>query len=481
MMKLKQKTISGLTWSFTESLVGQGTSFIVGIILARILSPKEFGLIGMLTIFVAISQSFANGGFSQALVRKQDCTSKDYSTVFYYNVFIGLLFYVILYASSRSISDFFQEPILVDIIRVSGLVLVINSFSIIQSTILTKNIDFKLQTKISFISSLISGLLSIYLALTGFGVWSLVALSLAKSIVNTFLLWLMQEWRPIWCFSKESFKVLFSFGHKLLISGLIDTIFSNFYYLIIGKFHSSVELGYYTKADQIRSLPSANLQGIIGRVSFPVLSSIQHDLPRLKEAYQKMIRSSMLFTFVLMLGLMAIAKPLVVVLIGDKWEPSVIYLQLLCLVGMFYPLHALNLNILQVLGRSDLFLRLEIIKKLLVIPVLFVGIVFGIKSMIAGMLINTIIAFYLNSFWSGRLIGYSFKSQVIDILPSFLLGAGTCILLFIEVFFIPIAPLYLLLLQLGSGILIVALICEGMQMKEYLYLKTIVVEQIRKY
>ena len=280
---LKQKTISGLIWSFIDSIAGQGISFIVGIILARLLSPKEFGLIGMLTIFIAISQSFIDSGFRQALIRKQDCTQTDYSTVFYFNIAVGVAFYILLFAFANSISNFFHEPVLKELIKVLGLALIINSFTMIQSTLLTKRIDFKLQAKISIIASLISGIISIYMAYTGLGVWSLVALTLIKYATNSILLWYWNKWKPALLFSKKSFKELFSFGSNLLVSGLIDTIYRNIYYVIIGKYFTAVELGYYTRAEQFQSLPSANLQGIIGRVSYPVLSTLQHDLPKLKE------------------------------------------------------------------------------------------------------------------------------------------------------------------------------------------------------
>jgi O-antigen/teichoic acid export membrane protein len=477
-MSLKQKTVSGLLWSFIDSIAGQGITFIVGIILARILSPKEFGLIGMLAIFIAISQSFIDSGFRQALIRKQDCTEKDYSTVFYFNIAVGLLSYLLLYGSSNYIANFFNEPILKELIIVLALGLVINSFSIIQSTLLMKIINFKLQAKISVIASIFSGIISIYMAYTEWGVWSLVALTLSRYTITSLLLWFWSKWKPIWYFSKKSFKELFSFGSKLLISGLIDTIYRNVYFLVIGKYFSAVELGYYTQADQFQSLPSTNLQGIIGRVSYPVLTTIQDDIPRLKEAYKKIIKSTMLITFVLMFGMAAIARPMILTLIGDKWEPCVIYLQMLCFVGMFYPLHALNLNMLQVQGRSDLFLRLEIIKKALAVPIIIIGVIWGIKTMILGLLSSTLIAYYLNSYWSGRLIGYSFMEQVKDITPSFLLASIMSSIVFAEGLFIQLPSLPLLSIQLITGALLTFCLCEIFHFKDYLYIKEIVKEKM---
>jgi len=476
-MSLKQKTISGLTWSFIDNFANLGISFIVGIILARILSPKEFGLIGMFSIFIAISQSFIDSGFSQALIRKQNCTQKDYSTVFYFNIVVGCAFYFILFTCAESIGKFFNEPILKGIIRVIGLGLVINSFTIVQSALLAKRINFKLQAKISVISSIISGIISIYMAYTGCGVWSLVASALIRYTITSLLLWFWSNWKPIWCFSTTSFKELFSFGGRLLLSGLIDTTYRNVYYLVIGKYYTAVELGYYTRADQFQSLPSSNLQTIIGRVSYPVLLTIQEDIPKLKEAYKKIIRSTMLITFILMLGMAAIARPMILTLIGEKWEPCVIYLQMLCFIGMFYPLHALNLNMLQVRGRSDLFLRLEIIKKTLAIPIIVIGVIWGIKSMLLGLMSLTLVAYYLNSYWSGRLIGYSFIEQIKDILPSFLLAIIMSTIVFAEGYFFSLPPLPVLFIQLITGATLTIALCEGFHFKDYLYIKEIVIEK----
>jgi len=475
---LKQKAVSGLSWSFIDNISQKGITFIIGIILARLLLPSEFGLIGMITIFIAISSSFINSGFSAALIRKNDCTDKDYSTVFYFNLTVGVIFYWILFFSSSAISRFFNEPQLFPIIRILAVVLIIDSFTIIQRTILTKRINFKLQTKISVIASSISGVIAILMAFRGFGVWSLVAKQICHQAINSFLLWFWNRWKPLLVFSKKSFKELFSFGSKLLISGLIDTVYRNVYYLVIGKFFSAQELGFYTRADSFKNLPSQNINSVIGRVSYPVLSTLQGDIPRLKNNYQRLIRSTMFITFILMLGMAAVAEPMILALIGEKWRPSIIYLQMLCFVGMFYPLHSLNLNMLQVQGRSDLFLKLEIIKKALAVPVILIGIIWGIKIMIAGMFVNTIFAYYLNSYWSGRFIGYSITQQIKDILPSFILALSISILVFGLGYFLSLNPWITLLIQVLSGATLTILICELMKFRDYLYLKGIILEEV---
>lgn len=478
MMSLKQKTVKGLSWSLIDQISNQGLTFIVSIILARILDPQEFGLIGSITIFIAISESFINSGFTNALIRKKDCTDTDYSTIFYFNLIVGLFFFGILFVSAPIISSFFEEVELTKIIRVLAFILIIDSLTIIQRTILVKQINFKLQTRISIIASTVSGTLALIIAFQGFGVWSLVVQQLSRQALFSFFLWLWNKWRPKLIFSWLSFKSLFGFGSKLLISGLIDTIYKNIYYLIIAKFFSTQELGYYTRAQQFKNLPSQNLNTIISRVSYPVLSSIQDDKVRLKLNYQRLIRSTMFITFILMLGMAAVAEPMIITLIGEKWRPSIIYLQMLCFVGMMYPLHALNLNMLQVSGRSDLFLRLEIIKKLLAIPTILIGIYWGIKVMIVGMIVNSIISYYLNSYWSGKFVEYSIKEQVADIMPSFLLALIMSVSVFLIGIILPFLPIWKLLLQISFGTIFIFSVCERFKQKDYLYIKSIVKEQL---
>ena len=477
-MSLKQKTITGLLWSSVEGVSAQGIQFIFGIILARILSPKEFGLIGMVAVFIAVSESFINSGFSSALIRKKHCTQADYSTVFYFNLLAGFIFLCVLLLSAPVISNFFNEPELKAIIRVLAFVLIIDSASMIQRTILTKRIDFKLQTRISVIASTGAGIVGVTLAYNGLGVWSLVIQTLTRQFLHSFFLWLWNKWRPVLVFSKKSFTELFGFGSKLLLSGLIDTVYRNVYHLIIGKYFSAIDLGYYTRAVQFRDLPSKNITNIMTRVSYPVLSQMQDDPVFLKAAYKKMIRSTMLVMFIVMLGLASVAEPLVISLIGEKWRQSVVYLQLLCFSAMLYPLHAINLTMLNVQGRSDLFLRLEIIKKLMAVPAIIIGIYFGIKIMIAGIIFNSFISYYINSYWSGRLINYSFKEQIKDVAPSFLLAAGVASIVFILGHFLNTSYLVKLILQVFTGIVLFIGVCELGRISDYMYLKQIVLENV---
>jgi teichuronic acid exporter len=480
MSSLKNKTVSGLFWSFIDNFSKLGLTFVIGIILARLLGPREFGLIGMITIFIALSQSLVDSGFTQALIRKKDCSQADYSTVFYFNFFVGIILYTVLFFSAGAISHFFDEPQLLLIVQVVGLSIIVNAFTVVQRARLTKAINFKLQTKISIIASLSSGIIGIMMAYKGCGVWSLVFKTLLGFAITSLLLWIWNKWKPSFIFSRNSFKEMFSFGYKLLISGLIDTAYQNIYLLIIGKYFSAAELGFYTRADQFNNLPSKNITGVIQRVSYPILAEMQDDIPRLKTAYRKIIKSTMLITFVSMIILAAVAKPLVLSLIGEKWLPSVIYLQLLSFGGIFYPLHAINLNMLNVQGRSDLFLKLEIIKKILAIPVIVIGVLLGIKVMIVGMIIISIISFFLNSYYSGQHIGYSSMQQLKDILPSFILAIFIGSITYLIGAFLILPNYLILIIQLIAGGGFFILITELFKMQDYLFVKEIFLDKVLK-
>jgi len=480
-MTLKEKAISGITWSFIDNFACYAVQFIIGIVLARLLSPREFGLVGMLTLFFALSQSFIVSGFSQALIRKQNVTNTDYSTVFYFNFVVAAICYLVLFLGAGWISMFFNEPLLKSLVQVLGLTLIIDSASIIHRTILSKRIDFKLQAKISVIVVTASGLIGIIMAYFGYGVWSLVIRSIMMASLTSILLWSWNNWKPMLVFSIMSFKDLFSFGSKLLISSLLENIFKNIYFLVIGKCFSAAELGYYTKANQFQSLPSQNISGVIERVSYPVLSSIKEDNDKFKLVFKNLLKSTMLVTFILMLGMAASAKSLILTLIGEKWQPSVIYLQLLCFSGMFYPLHALNLNILNVQGRSDFFLRLEIIKKIITIPTIVIGVLWGIKVMLYSIIASNIIGYYLNSYWSGQLAGYSFIQQIKDIFPTFFLATAISSIIFLEGFLCESVPIFLLLvIQILTGIFLTFALCEWFQLYEYIHIKEIVKEKVKK-
>lgn len=475
---VKEKTVSGMIWSLADQFAHQGITFVTGIILARLLSPQEFGLVGMTAIFIALSQVFIHSGFSHALIRKKDCTNDDYSTVFYFNLAVSLLFYLILFFSAGAIGRFFDEPKLKLIIQVLGAGLFMNALAMVQQTRIMKNIQFKLLTKINVTAAIVSGIIAIILALRGYGVWSLIIKTLAGHLIICSMLWILSDWKPSKRFNKRAFKGLFSFGSKLLLVDVMETIYQNIYLLIIGKYFSSADLGYYTRAEKFKNLPSLKITRVIQKVSFPVLASIQDDVPRMKTAYRKLIKATGFITFTGMIVLAATAEPLIRVLLGEQWLPAVIYLQLLCFVGMLYPLQVINLNMLKVQGRSSVFLRIEIGKKLLAVPVILTGIFFGIQNMILAMIGHAIIAYFIDSAFSGKNIGYPSRMQLVDVLPSILVAAATGFIVYSIPFIFTLHYAIVLILQLFmAGIMSVGL-SETFRVDAYLLIKQTVKEKL---
>ena len=476
---LKNKAVKGVGWSFADSLLGQGVSFLVSLVLARLLTPDDYGLLAYLTILIAVSGSFVDSGFSSALIRKQDARDEDYNTTFTINLCVSLSLVGLLFIYAPAIADFFERAELISLIRVMSWIVVINALSIIQLTRLRKNVDFKTQTKASFISSITSGVVGITMAFYGCGGWSLVGQQLSRQTLYTVLLWSYTKWYPKLQVSVQSFKELFDFGWKLLASGLIDTVWREIYQVVIGKCYSPATLGHYTRANQFGSIFSSNLNGVVQRVSYPVLSEMQGDKERLKLGYKRIIKVTMLVTFVLMLGLAAIAEPMVLTLIGEHWLPCVPMLQIICFNMMLYPLHSLNLNMLQVQGMSDIFLKLEIIKKIVAVGPLLLGIFVGIYWMLIGSVLTGFFAYYLNSYYSGLFLKYSIKEQVKDILPSFRVAIAMAVPVF-AMSFIPISSFILLPLQILVGVTITVGICEVVKLPEYLEIKGIAMPLINK-
>ncbi len=419
---LRGKTLKGMIWSFAENFSLQGIQFIIGILLARVLSPSDYGMVGMLAIFTAVSQTLINSGFSTALVRKNNRTQTDLSTTFYFNIVVGFVLYFVLFFSGQLIADFYNTPLLSDLIKVSAISLILNSLCIVQQALFTIKMDFKTQAKISVIGALVTGVGGIAMAYSGYGVWSIVWPGVFGGAVRCILLWVWGKWRPTWEYSWKSFKGLFGFGSKLLASGLIDTIYNNIYPIIIGKKFSAADLGQYTRADGYANLPATTVTGVLGRVTFPLLCQIQDDDARLQSTYRQLIKLSAYVVFPIMVGLAALAKPLIIFMITAKWAECVPYLQILCFSLMWYPIHALNLNLLQVKGRSDLFLRLEVIKKILGVSVLVIAIPFGIIWMCIGRIFTSLICLAINTYYTGRLINVGFFKQMGDLLPILILS-----------------------------------------------------------
>lgn len=411
---LKQKAVKGIFWSAVDRFSSQGIQFVFSILIARLLVPSDYGVIAMLGIFIAVSHTFIDSGFSTALVRKIDRTETDFSTVFYFNVAVAVFIYILLWFAAPYIADFYDIPILKEVTRVISLNLIISALSAIHRSKLSINIDFKSQAQISLLGTVATGIVGLSMAYNGFGVWALVVQSVTSSLLGTILFWIYVRWIPSRVFSWKSFKELFSFGSKLLASGLLDTIYNNIYTIVIGKMFSSASLGVYSRAGSLAQYPSSNLTSVLQGVTFPVLSSIQNDEERLARAYKKVLCVAAFVIFPLMVGLSAVADPFIRLVLTDKWEGAIYLLQIICFSMMWYPIHAINLNLLQVKGRSDYFLKLEIIKKVIGVSMLCITVPMGIVAMCYGGVVTSVICLGVNTYYTKKLINYGFSTQMKD-------------------------------------------------------------------
>jgi len=464
-------------WSFSDLFVNQGVQFVLQVILARLLLPSDFGIIGMITIFVAVSNVFIDSGFTQALIREKEVTQSDYSTVFFFNLLMSAGLYIILFFVSRLISEFFREPQLVAIIKVLSITFIINAFGLIPKTILIKRLDFKTQTKINVLSSVLSGILSILFAISGFGVWSLVAKSLSMQLFQTVFLSLSTRWIPATMFSFSSFRRLFQFGSRLLVAGLINTIYDNVFFVIIGKLFSANDLGYFTQAKKLSDLSSHSITQSLQRVMYPAFSYIKEDNAKLKEVFRKSIKLTSFVSFLLLALLIVSASDIFTLTVGKNWYPSIPYFQVLCLAGLLYPLHALNLNLLQVKGRSDIYLKLEITKKILFIMILVICLQFvgGVISLVWATVLNSFLALFLNMIFTKRLIQYSMKEQLCDILPSLAIASLAAIMTYIPSFFFHLHPLLMIAIQFTIGFTVYILLAKLFNLTELTTIKNLIV------
>ena len=469
---LKDKMVKGVGWSAADAFLGQGVSFVVGLVLARLLSPEEYGLIGIVTIFTTVMLGVVDSGFSNALIRKQKVTNEDYNTLFFFNLVISILMFALLFVGAPWIARFFERPQLVELVRVMGLLLILQALSIVQNTILSRKIDFKTKTKASVISAVISGVVGITMAYFGFGVWSLVAQQLSRQLLYSLCLWVFNKWWPRLKISIESLKYMWGFGWTLLLSGLLNNIWNELYQTVVGKFYSPATLGQYTRSKEYARIFSSNLTVIVQRVSYPVLSQVQDDVPRMVSAYRRVIKTTMFVTAVILLSMGAVAEPFIYCLIGPQWHIAATFLPLICISLSFHPLHAINLNMLQVQGRTDIFLYLEIVKKIISIAPLCIGIFIDIYWMLIASIITGIIHFFLNSYYTGKRLGYSSWQQIKDVAPSY--GIATAVAISVYFFkYLPISNWIILPIQIVVGASVFFIICELIKLPEYLEVKEI--------
>ena len=450
---LKNKALKGVAWSAIEKFSYQGVQFILNIVIARLVLPAEYGLIAMLAIFLSIAQVFVDSGFSNALIQKQSRTETDYSTVFYFNIAISLIIYLIIYICAPLIADFYSQPQLKLILRWVGITIILQGITVVQRAKIIIDVNFKLLAKVSLISVIISGVTAVYMAYSGMGVWALVVQSIGNSLISTILLWILAKWKPLIIFSWSSFTKLFSYGSKLLISSLLQTIYLNLYSLVIGKYYSASQVGFYNRSSSLAQFPSTNIVGIVSRAVFPIMCQMQDNDEKLIKSFNQYLRATCFIIFPLMVGLAVLAKPLVLLILTEKWEPAATLLSILSIAYMLQPLMALNHQILNVKGRSDYFLKADIIKKLLAAVILIITIPFGMNILCLGVIIYSIIDIVITLYYAKKVINTGYICQFLSILPHLTIS----IVMGVVVYFSSIIVGSNLWLQLATGTILGAI------------------------
>lgn len=416
-MSISNQTISGLKWTFIETFVLKGSLFLITIFLARIVGPKEFGLMGLLSIFIALGLTLVESGLSLSLIRTKNSDQEDFSTVFFTNLIFSIVIYFLFFISAPYISNFFNQPLLVNLIRVYCLSFILSAFSSIQTTILVKELKFKILTILNFPGTIIGIIVSLILVYQNAGIWSIVWMYLSSQFINVLLLWKYSSWKPEFIFSKSKFKQHFNYGYKLMLAAVLDTIFKNSYNVVIGKLYPLKYLGYYDRSQTLNEYPVSVLTGIINKVSYPILSLLQDQNERITSSYKKLIKTSFFVTAPLMLSSAAIAQPLFLLVLGKEWSEASIFFQILCLASVFYPIHAFNITVLKVYGRTDLYLKLEVIKKIIIIVCILLSLNYGIYGLLWSNVFSSLIALIINTYYSGKMINYPLKQQLLDMFP----------------------------------------------------------------
>lgn len=473
--------MNGAIWTFIDILINKGAYFIATIVLAGILGPKEFGLIGMIMLFVSIGNTLIDSGMSTSLIRSNNVTENEYSTVFITNILMSVLVYLILFFIAPFIASFYEQPILINIIKWYCLGFVITSLRSIHNVKLMKEMEFRKITILNLPGIIISVIVAIWMGYKGYGIWSLVSLFLINQFISTVLFWLFIKWKPSFYFDFANYKDHFKFGYKLTLSALLNTVFENIYNILIGKFYNVKTLGFYERAYTFNNYPVSILSGIILKVSLPSLTSIKGDEVRLQKAYKSIMQMSFLISASGLAFAALLAHQIVKLVLGEQWLPIVPLFQVLSVSFMFYPIHSLNINILSVFGRSDLFLKLEVVKKIMILIVVAICFNFEVRGLVWSSVINSILALIINTHYSGRFLNYPTKNQLLDLLPTLATVLATVSVVYC--FQLAIAPTNLILqivLSFVIGLLTILIISERINLMPYLHIKELILEQIKK-
>jgi len=430
-MSLKNRTFSGLKWTFLDTFVLKGSQFFFTLLLARFIGPTEFGLIGILTVFISIGTTLVEGGLSISLIRTLNTDNKDYSTVFFTNLIFSVFIYSLIFFSAPYVSTFFNQPLLTFLIRIYCLSFILSAFSSIQIAILIRNLQFKKLMILNIPGTIIGLIASFFLAYNNFGVWSIITMYLSTQFFYVVILWIKSDWKPTLEFSIEKFKFHFFYGYKLMLASVLDTLFKNVYNVIIGKFYSIQLLGYFDRAQSLNEYPVSVTIGIINKVSYPILSKMQNDKFKIADLYKKLMQTTFFVTTPLIFAVIIIAKPLFLLVLGEEWVIASEFFQILCLASIFYPIHAFNIIVLKIYGRTDLYLLIEIIKKIIIILSIIALFSFGIYGLLLSSLITSILALIVNTFYSSRLINYSLKAQFFDMIPVIFISIIMAFLMFV--------------------------------------------------
>lgn len=419
---LKERTLTGLFWRFMERCGARGVEFIVSVIIARILSPDDYGLVALVTVFISISQVFVDSGMANALIQKRNADEIDFSTVFYFNICLCCIVYLCLFLLAPYIGLFFNNDSLTSIVRVLGIIVIISSVKNVQQAYVSKNMLFKRFFFSTIGGTIVAAIVGIIMAYSGFGVWALVAQQLFNAAIDTLILWLTVKWRPIKAFSIYRLQGLFKYGWKLLVSSIIDTLYNNLRQLVIGRVYTSADLAFYNRGRQVPNFVVTNINSSIDSVLLPAMSLKQDDYNSVKNMTRRAIKTSSFIMMPMMIGLAVVARPFTILLLTEKWESSIPFLQVFCLIFALEPIHTANLNAIKALGRSDVFLKLEIIKKSIGLVILLITMRFGVFAIALGMLFYTLVASVINSFPNKNLLGYGYLDQIKDMLPAVIIS-----------------------------------------------------------